>query len=285
MRARFGGVEFGDRLALLISGFDPSGPELRTNDHLKPFGDGALVGRDYLGDGVWTFNLATNVRDEVGALAKAGALASAWRDPNVRLRPNVTVPLSYEVVGRWRRVYGRPGPITDPVSDVHAKLGVAKIVASFRVTDPNFYDDALTTVRLTIVPESSGGFVFPLVFPISSRKTTGKRAGLVDNRGDVASPLSVTFHGPARNPKVVAAAGWEVGITGTLAYDQSVTVDARAGTVTRNDGANLAGRLTRATQLTKAVIPAGSSELTFTAIDETGTAKVDLSWRNSYSTI
>lgn len=285
MLARFGGVEFGDQLALLINTFDPSGPELRSNDHAKPFGDGALAGRDYLGSGTWTFELSTNVRDEVGALAKAGALISAWRDPKVRLRPNVTVPLSYQVAGRWRRVYGRPAQITDPVSDVNAKLGVAKLVASFRVLDPNFYDDQPTNVKLTIVPETSGGFVFPLVFPISSRKTSGKRAGLVDNLGDVSSPLIVKFHGPARNPKVVAAAGWEVGISGSLAYDQSVTIDARAGTAIRNDGASVAGSLTRATQLSKAVIPSGPSELTFTAIDETGTASVDLSWRNSYSSI
>lgn len=286
MLARYKGVEFGGlRGNLIISGFDPSAPEIRSNNHPKPFGDGALAGRDYLGEASWTFELTTNERDEVGALAAAGALVSAWRDPKVRLKPNVTVPLSYMVAGRWRRVYGRPGQITDPVSDVHATLGVGKIVASFRVLDPNFYDDAETKVRLTIVPESSGGIITPLVTPISTRMNNGRRAGLVENLGDVASPLTVTFHGPARNPKIKAAAGWEVGITGTLAYDQSVTVDARAGTVTRNDGASVPGWLTRATQLSKAVIPAGKSDLTFTAIDSTGTAAVDLAWRNSYSSI
>ena len=286
MKARYAGIEIGGhRGPLIINKFDPSGPELRTNDHDLPFSDGTLVGRDQFGNATWTFEITTNQPDETTALALAGSLISAWRDPEVRLRSGVTVPLSYEMAGRWRRVYGRPGPITDPTGDVKSVLGAAELVASFRVTDPNFYDDAATRVRLTVVPESSGGFVFPLVFPITSRKTSGKRAGLVDNLGNVASPLTVTFHGPARNPKVVAAAGWEVGITGTLAYDQSVTIDARAGTVTRNDGASLAGWLTRATQLTKARIPAGPSELTFTATDDTGTAAVDLSWHHSYSSI
>lgn len=286
MRARFAGIEFGGLLdPLLIRGFDPSAPEIRTNDHAKPFGDGVMVGRDYFGAGAWTFELSTNLRDEVGALAAAGVLVSAWRNPAVRLRPNVSAPLSYEVGGRWRRVYGRPDSITDPVSDVRAIQGAAQIVATFRVTDPVFYDDTETVVRLTIVPESSGGIIAPIVAPISTRMNSGRRAGLVDNAGDVASPLTVTFHGPARNPKVEAAAGWEVGITGTLAYDQSVTIDARTGTVTRSDGASLAGALTRATQLTKATIPPGPSELTFTAIDATGTAAVDLSWRNSHSSI
>lgn len=286
MRARFAAIEFGGLLdPLLIRGFDPSAPELRTADAPKPFGDGVMVGRDYFGAGSWTFELSTNVKDEVDALASAGALVSAWRDPKVRLNPNVTVPLAYEVGGRWRRVFGRPDAISDPVSDVRAIQGAAQIVATFRVTDPNFYDDELSTVRLTIVPESSGGIIAPIIAPISTRMNSGRRAGLVDNLGDVASPLTVTFHGPARNPKVVAAAGWEVGITGTLAYDQSVTIDARAGTAIRNDGASLAGALTRATQLSKATIPPGPSELTFTAIDTTGTAKVDLSWRHSHSSI
>lgn len=286
MRARYKGVEFGGRSgSLIISGFDPSAPELRTNDTPKPFGDGVLAGRDYFGEGSWTFELATNEQDEVGALAAAGALASAWRDKKVRLDPGATVPLSYEVGGRWRRVYGRPGQITDPVSNVHAMLGVGRIVASFRVMDPNFYDDARTMVRLNIVPESSGGIIAPLVTPISTRMNSGRRAGLVENLGDVASPLTVTFRGPARDPKVKAAAGWEVGIVGTLAYDQTVTVDARAGTARRNDGARMAGSLTRATQLSKAFIPPGKSELTFTAIDNTGTASVDLSWHHSFSSI
>lgn len=286
MRARYQGVEFGGRSGdLIIAGFDPSEAELRTADNPLPFGDGVLVGRDYFGAGSWTFELATNTKNETSALAAAGALVSAWRDPSVRLNPNVTVPLAYEVGGRWRRVFGRPGAITDPVMDVRARQGAALLVATFRVTDPVFYDDALTVVRLTIVPESSGGIIAPIIAPISTLANSGRRAGLVDNTGDVASPLTVTFHGPARNPKVVAAAGWEVGIVGTLAYDQSVTVDARAGTVTRNDGASMAGALTRATQLTKATIPPGSSELTFTAIDATGTAKVDLSWHNAHSSI
>lgn len=285
MIARFMGVEFGDGHSLAITEFDPSAPELRTNDHYKPFGDGAIVGRDYFGPGVWTFTLSTVVDDEVSALVVAGVLTSAWRDPAVRLRPNVMVPLSYFMAGRWRRVYGRPGQITDADSGTHAKQGAAKQVASFRVLDPNFYDDHPTSVKLTTIPKMFGGLITPVVTPVTTSAASGKRAGLVDNLGDVAAPLTVTFHGPARNPKVVAAAGWEVGITGTLAYDQSVTIDARAGTATRSDGASVAGSLTRATQLSKAVIPAGPSELTFTAIDDTGTAAVDLSWHHSYSSI
>lgn len=285
MLFRLGGVEFGGRTgSLIVAGFDPGSADLRTQDHERPQRDGAMVGRDYLGSTTWAFDISTNRRAVLEAAESAAALAVAWRPPE-RLQGNVTVPLSYELGGRWRRVYGRPGKFAGIKGDVLAMQGVGKITADFRVTDPLFYDDAETSVVLDIVPASSGGLVAPLVAPLTSVRSSAPRAGFVDNLGDAATPLKVTFHGPVLNPWVRAAAGWEIGLTGTLAYDVSVTVDPLAGTVTRSDGAPVAGMLTRATRLSKSLLPVGQSELTFGGSDITGTATATLSWRHAFQSI
>jgi hypothetical protein len=286
MMFRFGGVEFGGRTGpLIVTDFDPGSAALVVNDHQRPNRDGVMSGRDYLGGRTWAFDISTNRRDVLGALESSGALEAAWKNRKVRLRPNVNVPLSYEVGGRWRRVYGRPNNYAGPKGDVLAERGVGRIVADFRVNDPLHYDEAETVVVLTIVPAAAGGLRTPLVAPLSTVRSSAPRVGLVDNTGDGETPLKVTFHGPVVNPWVRAAAGWEIGLTGTLAYDVSVTVDAMAGTVKRSDGASVAGMLTRKTRLSSAVLPVGRSDVTFGGADITGTATATLAWRNAYQSI
>lgn len=286
MKFRFRGVDFGGRSgSLIVSGFTPGAKEIRGSDRPRPNRDGTSVGRTFLGSATWAFDLSTNEHDLAGALAAAGALQSAWEDPAMRLAPLVLVPLQYELDGRWRRVYGRPDAFTGPKGDVLAKQGVGKVICDFKVHDPTFYDDTEDTVTLTIVPASTGGLVAPLIAPLTTVGSGAPRAGFVTNTGDAPTPLKVTFHGPVIDPWVRSPEGWEVGLTGSLAYDESITVDPLAGTVTRQDGAPANGRLTRKTRLSGTLLPPGVTELTFGGTDLTGTATAKLAWRNAYTSI
>ncbi|OMH30658.1 hypothetical protein [Tersicoccus sp. Bi-70] len=285
MRFRFGGVDFGGLSSLLVTGFDPGAADVRDGDAPRPQRDGVLTGRDYLGGATWAFDIITNTRTLGTALAAAAALEAAWKDRKVRLSPLAAVPLSYEMDGRWRRVYGRPGKFVGPTGTVRALQGGGSVTADFRVTNPLSFDDDLSSVTLTIVPASTGGLEAPLVAPLSTVRSSAPRAGLVVNTGDAPSPLGVTFYGPVTDPWVRAAAGWEVGLTGSLAYDQAVTVDPLAGTVTRQDGAPALGMLTRATRLSGTELAPGVNELTFGGTDPTGTARAVLSWRNAHYSI
>lgn len=282
---RLGGVTFNDGGDLVVMDFTAGNPDVVDGDAPKPMGDGVFLGRDFLGSAVWAFDIETRGRVEAGAIAANKALAAVWRAPKARLTPNVAVPLSYKFGGRWRRVYGRPGKYAGINGDTMTRLGRGKITADFRVTDPLHYDDTETTVVLDIVPATTGGFIFPLVFPLTSVRSGEPRAGFVDNTGDADTPLKVTFHGPVVDPWVRAAAGWEIGLKGSLAYDVSVTVDPLAGTVTRSDGAAVAGMLTRKTRLSGSKLPPGRSELTFGGRDITGTATATLAWRNAHESI
>lgn len=284
MRFRFDGVEFGDKLPLIVTGFDSGPADVRAGDADRSQRDGAIAGRDFLGKRVWGISAATNVRDLAGALAQESLLASRWHDPKHRVSPLATVPLSYEMAGRWRRVYGRPDRYAGVVPNVLAVQGVGKIEMDFRVLDPRFFDDAETLLSLPIVPATTGGLMAPLVAPLSTVRSSAPRAGYVNNTGTAATPLKVVFKGPVTDPYVRSAAGWEVALKGPIPFGQSITVDAFAGTVLRGN-TPVAGMLTRRTRLSSAVLPVGISDLTFGGTDGTGTALVELRWRNAYYSI
>lgn len=286
MLIRYDGHQIGDDLdPLFITDFEPGETEIIMADTNIPMGDGTMVGRDFLGGKTWGFTLATNQNDIESARRAAGALGASWADRTLRLTPGAVRPLSYRIGDEWRRVYGRPGRWADFKPDVRAVQGLGVVACDFRVTDPRHFAEDESVVTLTTVPESVGGLRFPARAPFRFNSRGGARVGLVDNQGDAATPLTVTFHGPCRDPKVVAAAGWEIGLVGSLAYDVSVTVDALAKTVTRSDGAEVPGMLTRATVLSRAELPVGQSDITFTCVDETATAKAVLSYRHAYTTL
>lgn len=284
MRFRFDGVDFGDRLPLFVTDFDQGTTEYRTNDTERSQGDGLIAGRDFLGGRTWGFSVSTNMRNLPDASTLESRLAAAWHNPKHRSKSLALVPLSYEMGGRWRRVYGRPSRYAGIRGDIQAVQGHGRIECDFRIHDPRYFDDWETVLRLPIVPASTGGLMAPLVAPLSTVRSSTPRAGLVVNTGTAATPLKVVFRGPVTNPYVRAAAGWEVALNGSLAVGQSVTVDAFNGTVLRGS-ASVAGMLTRKTRLSTAVLPVGNSDLTFGGVDPTGTALVELRWRNAYYSI
>lgn len=285
MKFRYRGVDFGGPSGfLIVTGFTPGAAEIRGGDLPRPNRDGTIAGRDFLGSATWAFDLSTNRKALTEALATAGALERAWKDPAVRLSPNTLAILSYELDGRWRRVYGRPGPFTGPKGDVLAKLGVGKVTCDFKVHNPTYFDDTESSVTLTIVPATTGGLTFPTVFPWATVRSSAPRAGRVVNTGDASTPIKVVFKGPITDPWVRSPSGWEVGLNGTLAYDQTVAVDPLAGTVLRGS-TPVNGMLTAKTRLSNTLIPPGTSDLTFGGTDLTGTATATLIWRNAYTSI
>ncbi|GGL83544.1 hypothetical protein [Glutamicibacter protophormiae] len=281
MRFRFDGVEFGDKLPLFVTDFDQGTTEYRTNDTERSQGDGMIAGRDFLGGRTWGFSVSTNMRNLPDASMVESRLAAAWHNPKHRSKSLALVPLSYELGGRWRRVYGRPSRYAGIRGDIQAVQGHGRIECDFRIHDPRYFDDVETVLPLPIVPASTGGLMAPLVAPLSTVRSSAPRAGFVDNTGTAPTPLKVIFKGPVVDPYVRSAAGWEIALNATILPGQTVTVDALAGSVLRGN-APAAGLLTRKTRLSSAVLPTGVSDLTFGGIDPTGTASVELRWRNAY---
>src|SRR5690625_7253348 len=133
--------------------------------------------------------------------------------------------LRYELGGRGRRVVGRPRRFHESSSPSIREAGLINVVCTFQLSDPRSFgagEGNTGEVTLTLVPESTGGLVAPLVSPLTTTRRGGVRAGVVVNPGDAPSPVAVTFYGPVADPRVYVDGG-AIGMTGEWACEEHVT--------------------------------------------------------------
>ena len=275
------GYRFGCDNPVTVLGWDTGVREVRSQDVPRPNAHGLLFGRDFDDTPEWTFTFRAKDRDFAVAWDRVDEFRTEWQASQ---RVGEISTLRYGLPGRVRKVYGRPRRFSLDGDAASQGITIGRVagLATFQLSDPrSFSADPSGEVSLTLVPESSGGLVAPLVSPLTTTRRGGVRAGVVDNPGDAPSPVVVTFYGPVANPKVYGD-GWEIGLTGNLAYDETITVDALGLTVRRQDGANVGGRLTRGTRLNRAALAPGSQEIWFTGADATGTARAVVSWSAAY---
>src|SRR5699024_4980236 len=93
--------------------------------------------------------------------------------------------LRYGLPGRERAGYGRARRVAvdDEATREAIPLGRLAGLATFQLSDPRSFADAVSSVTLNLVPESTGGIIFPLTFPMTTTVTGGVRAGFVSNEG------------------------------------------------------------------------------------------------------
>lgn len=270
---------------LVLTGFEVDLGSIRTGDAALPIGHGSRPGADFLEAGAITLTLrsAYGVRDSVAAERVTSAFMRAWRS-SLSAGPGVMTPLLIEAGGRARLVFGRAGRISPPPPDtVLKRQGLVEIIAEFRVLDPYVYDVAGAGVTLSVIPRSLGGIIAPIRTPVTTTMTSGVEYRMLPVTGDAPAPLTVTFHGPAQDPRVVVD-GVEVGIIGALAYDENIVVDGRARTVTLadTDSTPAGHRLSRASRLDLLRVDPGTHEISFSATDRTGTARVTVEATPAY---
>lgn len=270
---------------LVLTGFDVALGTVRNGDAALPIGHGSRPGADFLETGTITLTLrsAYGIRDHAAADRVTSAFMRAWR-ASLSAAPGVMTPMIVEAGGRARMVYGRAGRISPPPPDtVLKRQGLVEIIAEFRVLDPHVYDVAGTGVTLSVIPRSLGGIIAPITTPVTTTMTSGVEYRMLTVTGDAPAPLTVTFHGPALDP-VITVGGAEVGIVGQLAYDENVIVDGRTRTATLDDpDSTPAGhRLSRASRLDLLRVDPGIHEISFSATDRTGTARVTVEATPSY---
>lgn len=257
--------------------------DVRTSDTPWPLRSGARPGAEYLDAGSITMTMVTpfGINDAPAADAAVGRFLSAWRR-GLREAPGTLTPLLVEAHGKSRIVYGRPGRVSPPIPGSHGlDQGIAEIVAEFRVLDPIVYAPDPTGVTLSVIPKSLGGIIAPIVTPVTTTMTSGVEYRILTVPGDAPAPLRATFHGPAKDPAVTID-GVEVGIAGSLQYDEDVVVDGRDRTVTFSDGRPASARLSRRSRLDRISLDPGEHEISFTATDRTGTARVTVEATPAY---
>lgn len=279
MLVSYGGVTIGETSEdLFLTDVELDLGDMRTGDAEWPIRHGSRPGIDYLEAGSLTLTMCSspNAQDDASANAAVSSFMRAWR-LGLREEPGRLAPLWVSVGGRSRVVYGRPGRLAPPAPGSNAmKQGVAMLTAEFRILDPLVYAAEATETSVSVVPKTLGGIIAPVFTPIKTTLTSDTSYRFVTVEGDADAPFSVTFHGPATDPKVTVN-GTEVGLVGNVAYDEDVTVNGRARTVELANGDPAAARMSRGTRIDRMLLPPGEHEIAFTATDRTGTARATVS--------
>ncbi len=280
--------QFGRDTNILVRKYTESPTELIENMSQNPRANGKRFGREYYGGMILTFEgdiwtARNHPGDKEAALKERARFRAAWHPQELRDNPGKLTTLRLNRGNRKRRVYGRPGSF-DPV-DGRGSLGWIPYTATFRCVDHNYYDDAEYSEVIPFIAEESGGLVGPLIGPISS-SDGGEASGLLTARGDKPSWLITRIYGPISDPVVVVQNRWAYHMPIALLADEFVTVDPTPWNrgVRKNNGAYLAGKFdSLSAPLSRQVIYPGPNSIALFGNDPTGTSKLEVFWRDTYS--
>lgn len=252
-----------------------------------------MPGRDYFGMRTIQLDLMTKRDTMREARESAAEFVTAWRSASHRLDAGVSVPLEYRTadVPEWRRVFGRPRRVTDPVPDIYARYGSARLTAEFDVMNPLVFSGGSSGLHEVTLRQAesfvAGGWTWPRDpgWPVTGQTVEGSREGSLTIGGTEATPVVVTFHGPGSRFEISGSRGWRVALRSgvELAHDESITIDPLAGTVTDNFGRARFGDLQ--TPLFSVELEPGGENVFFTAVDDTLSARATVSWRDAFSSM
>lgn len=256
-----------------------------TGDVQRVREDGIAFGEDYLGGKTYTFEvgvLTDRTPDPHFAVTDAlDVFEGVWTDERFRERSWSYGILRSNIGGRVTRCYGRPRRYAATPGRLTHK-GYVPVVADFVVADGRYYEEPEQQVTASLLAAPEGGMTAPIVFPWTTTAESMNGASLTVG-GRRTTPPVIEFHGPVLNPSVQIGA-LKVGLNMTIEAGQMVTVDPRSWrrTVWRNDGANMAGKLTYDTPpLRKVLLTPGTHEAIYTGTDMTGTSYCRVKWMNA----
>lgn len=282
--------------------------EITSDDYDHPRADGRAFGLDTRSGRTITFDLAVVGQSaviagygvggygegsygggmssaEAAARAALRSLAAAWRADSIRRTPGATASLFVRYAGVERVVFGRPRRWAP--DDTYSPDGLIGVACDFACVDDLFYDAAQQSVSLGIVPHLGGGFVAPIVTPLSTTATSDRSVS-IQVGGDVDTWPVATVYGPITNPVVEVLNLWKIELSTTLAAGQYVRIDTRptGRSILRNGTASLAGSVTSASKpLRLASLTPGMHEVVLRGLDPTGTARMTFSWRDAYASL
>lgn len=285
------GIVFGADCPVEVAEFEPGVGELDTADLRPPGRDGTVFGRDRRAGPVLTWEMFTMATTATGGKADWEQLQAVWDAPHVRSSPLAAMPLRLRLPGgQTRLIYGRPRRFEIAESRLLSR-GRVQWVADFQASDTVFYDDSADggqggarSITLTLIADSSQtGIVWPVTWPVTWG-AQGERQDTIVNAGTAGAWPTITFAGPVAQPSLdIVSTGLTLRLDTTIAFDQTITIDTRASTILRSDGASMAG-VVRGASLSDFRLPVGQTVLAYRGTDLSGQSTCTISWRDAYST-
>ena len=282
------GFVFGQGLPVFIDeeGFDPGESVEILQDGVNPITGARLFGRDMRGAKTWTFSCHIDRTDTATALETLEAMGGIWLNEKWLTAENVAM-LRYAIGGRTRVVFGKPRRFSHAINN-KVMQGTMPPVATFDLVDHRHYADVEQMIDLQISPTLPGGFLVPFEAPlIVELPADAIRVGSMTVGGTTSTAPVVEFIGPLTDGSVTIGSAIEVGFIGTLAAGQSIVIDTRpwSQSVKRVGGGGTSVVLSRKTRLARSLVGPGNYEAIMRGVDNTGTARCRVRWRNAYTTL
>jgi hypothetical protein len=263
-------------------------PPVRDSDVDQPSMDGQFAGPDYWAGRQIQFDAAIKIPgDPAGCHDMVAQLQAATNASSVRLVGGQGMTLRIKRPGRVvKRLTVRARRVDPEYKQVIH--GYVPLDLEFLAHDPTFYADEETTTELPLGWLTGGGFAAPVTAPIYVQDGTvaADRPGWVHNAGDAPAWPIIRITGPCANVTITnAATGRTLSLpTLNLTAGQWVQIDTRPGyrTVLRENGGNASTTLSPASRIDLFSLPPGTSEMRWTAFDNTLTSRLRVTWRDAY---
>lgn len=289
------GFRFGRGTLVHVSGSEISSPEIRSDDVNNARADGVMMGRDYYGGLNITFDINIKSRSpgDNGAAAKTlhRRMAQAWftEDTGVgasRLTPGEVSELYMTDDDRTLIAYGRPREYQPTRGRTRA--GWIPVTASFRAISHKFYEAEWQHGSITTAPSSSTGMVLPFIFPLNTFSTQVLDDFLFVD-GNTETWLLTKVFGPIVSPKIEVTNYYNIETSSdfVLKPGEWLEIDPRpwARKVLKNGTIPVAGKFKATSRrISMQTLPPGVHRVTLRGTDPTGTARLETSWRNAWST-
>lgn len=149
------------------------------------------------------------------------------------------------------------------------------------VTADSFVRSNTATVSSTIVRPSGGGFILPVILPITSSAQTGG-SGIVNNGGTVDVYPTLTLVGPLTNPYISnsTTGGPVMQLNYTIASGSSVVIDMKEKTIVLNGSSSLLS--TRTDGSTWWALQPGNNTIAFSTGSTSDTGTLQLSFNAGF---
>jgi hypothetical protein len=263
-------------------------PPVRDSDVDQPSMDGQFAGPDYWAGRVIQIDAAVKTPGDPAAAQDVVAALQAVTDAaDVRLIGGQGMALRIKRPGRpVKRLTVRARRL-DP-EDRQIIHGYMPLDLEFLAHDPGFYADEESTTELPLGWLTGGGFAAPVTAPIYVQDGTvaADRPGWVTNNGDADAWPILRVFGPCANVTIthVATGRFLALPTLTVPTGRWVEIDTRPGyrTATWDNGGNASTYISPASRIDLFSLPPGTSEMRWTAFDNTNSARLRVTWRDAY---
>jgi Phage tail protein len=193
----FRGLTFGPGTILeleTIEGLDL--PKVRSGDSERSRDHGTYVGLDLLGGREIVTKGDTKASSSVSFTEACEQVEAATEPGGTTLYPLYVNLPGWGTLATLARVRGRAMPW-----NLRRTLGnLAETTISFAAPDPRMYGE---TQQVTITARSvSGGYTFPITFPLSFGSSASAGAATVTNNGTFETRPLLVVTGPCENPSI-----------------------------------------------------------------------------------